>query len=271
MLKGRRIRFLSTAGLALAALISFSEGTLAEVLAPVILEQKDLLQVKVHQVILDPTSNQPVVLLADSPGERVLLIWIGHCEANAIFAEIQGIKHDRPLTHDLAERVIQKANGKIRRVVITHRKENTYYATIVLEWGSSPVEIDARPSDSIVMALKFKAPIFVSKALFNEMAMPLGEQKGVEEQYGLTLQDLTPLLAKSFSFGSTSGALVSDVRQGSRAEKDGLKRGDIFVEAGGETVKDPGALKDALARSKTPVQTKIFRKGDFLSITLHLK
>ena len=269
MLNGRRIRFLSTAGLALAALISFSEGTSAEMLAPVI-EQKDLLQVKVHQVILDPTSNQPVVLLADSPGERVMLIWIGHCEANAIFAETQGIKHDRPLTHDLAERIIQKANGKIRRVVITHRKENTYYATIVLEWGSSPVEIDARPSDSIVMALKFKAPIFVSKALFNEMAMPLGEQKGVEEQYGLTLQELTPLLAKSFSFGSTSGALVSDVRQGSRAEKDGLKRGDIFVEAGGE-IKDAGALKDALARSKTPVQAKIFRKGDFLSITLHLK
>jgi bifunctional DNase/RNase len=271
MLKGRGIRLLVTGGLGLAALISFSEGTLAKVLAPVILEQKDLLEVKVHQVILDPTSNQPVVLLADSPGERVMLIWIGHCEANAIFAELQGIKHDRPLTHDLAERIIQKANGKIRRVVITHRKENTYYATMVLEWGGSPIEIDARPSDSIVMALKFKAPIFVSKALFNEMAMPLGEQKGVEEQYGLTLQELTPLLAKSFSFGSTSGALVSDVRQGSRAEKDGLKRGDIFVEAGGESVKDAGTLKDVLARSKTPVQAKIFRKGDFLSITLHLK
>ena len=259
------------AGLGLAALISFSEGTLAAVLAPVFLEPKELLQVKVHQVILDPTSNQPVVLLADSPGERVLLIWIGHCEANAIFAEIQGIKHDRPLTHDLAERIIQKANGKIRRIVITHRKENTYYATIVLEWGSSPIEIDARPSDSIVMALKFKAPIFISKSLFTAMAVSLDEQKGVEERYGVTIQELTPLLAQSFSYKSTRGALVSDVREGSLAEKDGLHRGDIFVEVGGSTVEDVMSLKGSLAKIKTPVPARIFRKGNFLSITIHPK
>jgi S1-C subfamily serine protease len=140
-----------------------------------------------------------------------------------------------------------------------------------MERGGSLVEIDARPSDSIVMALKFKAPIFVSKALFRDMAIPLKEQKKIEEQYGLTLQELTPSLAESFSFGSTRGVLVSDVRKGSRAEKDGIERGDIFVEVGGQTVDGVMFMKDALAKSKTDVGARIFRKAHFLSITLHPK
>lgn len=271
MLKERMIRFLPTAGLWLAASIWFSGETAAEGFTPVALEQKELLPVKVHQLVVDPASMQPVVFLADLLEERALPIWIGPCEANAIHAEIQGIKHPRPLTHDLAERIIQKVNGKVQRILITHRKESTYYAMIVLERDGSLVEIDARPSDSIVMALKFKAPIFVSRTLFSEMAIPIGEQKEIEERYGLTLQELTPLLAQSFSFGSTHGALVSDVRQGSRAEKDGIQRGDIFVEAGGETVRDVISLKDVLAKSETPVPARIFRQGDFLSITLHTK
>jgi S1-C subfamily serine protease len=138
-----------------------------------------------------------------------------------------------------------------------------------MEKGDSLVEIDARPSDSIVMALKFKAPIFVSKSLFAEMAVPLGEKRGVEELYGLTVQELTPSLAQSFSFESTRGVLVSDVRQGSPAEKDGIQRGDIFVKVGGETVRDVITLQGALARSKAPVQAVIFRKGNSLSIRLH--
>lgn len=260
---------MATAGLWLAASIWLSGETAAERVTPVALEQKELLQVKIHQLIMDPTSRQPVVFLADSLDERALPIWIGHSEANAIYAELQGIKHPRPLTHDLLERIIQKLNWKIQRIVVTHSKEGTYYATMVLERGGSLVEIDARPSDSIVMALKFKAPIFVSKSLFAEMAVPLGEKKGIEEIYGLTIQELTPLLAQSFSFKSTRGVLVSDVRQGSLAEKDGLQRGDIFVEAGGETVGDVMTLKGALARSKAPVQARIFRKGNFLSMRLH--
>ena len=238
---------------------------------PLALEQNELLQVKVHLLSVDPANSQPMVFLADSLEERALPIQIGLFEANAIYSEIQGIKHRRPLTHDLLERIIRKANGKIHRIIITHLKEGIYYATIVMERGSSLVEIDARPSDSIVMALKFKAPIFVSKTLFKNMAIPLGEQKEIEEQYGLTLQDLTPSLAQCFSFRSTHGALVSGVRKGSCAEKDGIKRGDIFVEVGGQTVEDVMFMKDALARSKTAVQAKIFRKAHFLSITLHPK
>ena len=104
-------------------------------------------------------------------------MWIGPCEAEAINAEMHGIKHPRPLTNDLLETIIQKANGKVRRVAVTHNKEGVYYATLTMEMGTTLLDIDARPSDSIVMALKFKAPVYVSKSLFSELSIPLTEPK----------------------------------------------------------------------------------------------
>jgi hypothetical protein len=269
MMMKRKLRFLTVTGLLLAALIWLSGEIAAEEFTSLAFEQKDLIPVKVYRVIVEPTSELPVVFLANSTEERALPIWIGFFEAKAINSEMQGIKHSRPLTHDLLERIIQKANGKIHKVVITHLKENSYYATLVMERGGSYIEIDARPSDSIVMALKFKAPIFVSKKLFGAMAIPLGERKGIEDLYGLIIQDLTRSLAQSFSFGSEQGVLVSDVRNGSDAEKDGIKRGDILVEVGGQAIKDVNSFRDVLGRSEIAFQAKIFRKTHFLTLTLH--
>ena len=271
MFQGRTRQIWMTAGLWLMVSIWVSGESMGERVALTVREEKDLLQVKVHKLIVDPTTLQPVVFLADSLEERALPIWIGPCEANAINLEIQETKPPRPLTHDLMVRMMQKVNAKVQRIIITHSKEGTYYATLVMDRGGSLEEIDARPSDSIVMALKFKAPIFISKSLFTAMAVSLDEQKGVEERYGVTIQELTPLLAQSFSYKSTRGALVSDVREGSLAEKDGLHQGDIFVEVGGSTVEDVMSLKGSLAKIKTPVPARIFRKGNFLSITIHPK
>jgi len=234
------------------------------------LEQPELLQVKVHRLIVDPKSKQPVVSLADSREQRALLIWIDFFEARAIYSEMEGIQHRRPLTHDLLEQIIQKVNGKIHHIVITHTKENIYFATLVIERKDSLVEIDARPSDSIVMALKFKAPIFVSKSLFKDMAVPVEEDNTLEDaEYGLILQDLTPSLAKYLSFESNRGVLVSGVKKGSRAEKDGIEEGDIFIEVGGQVIEDVFSMKDALAKSKPSVKARIFRKTRYLSVTLH--
>ncbi|MDP3040390.1 MAG: bifunctional nuclease family protein, partial [Deltaproteobacteria bacterium] len=182
------------AGILLVTLVYLSGEILAKKVPSISWEQKEFLQVKVHQLVIDPTTMQPVVFLADSLEERALPIWIGPFEANAINAVIQGTQPPRPLTHDLLENIIRKTNGKVQRIVITHSKDGIYYATMVVEKEGTMVEIDARPSDSIVMALKFKAPIYVSKNLFREMAIPLGEQKEIEERYGLSIQELTPLL-----------------------------------------------------------------------------
>ena len=267
-MKKKRIRFLTTLIICFAASTLLCQAA-AQGFTAVSFQKKEFLQVAVHRLIFDPSSKQPIVLLTDSLQEMALPIWISTFEARAIQMEMQGIKHNRPLTHDLLERIILKTDGKISRIIIPYVKENIFYATIVMERGGSILEIDARPSDSLVLALKFKVPIFVSRSLFKDMSISLGGKKGVEAHYGLTLQDLTPSLARAFSFESKHGVLVSDVQKGSRAEKDGIKRGDIFVEIGGQRVKNVTVMKNVLVRRKTPLDARIFRKAHFLTITLH--
>jgi len=237
--------------------------------APVSFDPEELIEVKVHLVGFDSTNKQPIVFLSDFHGQRALPICIGLFEASAIYSEMEDLTHRRPLTHDLLERILQASKETIHRVIITHSKEGIYYATIEMGKEDSLIEIDARPSDSIVMALKFNSPIYVAEALFKEMAIPMGEKNGLEDRYGLTLQELTEPLADYFSLESTQGVLVSDVRQGSPAEKDGIVRGDIVVEVEGKRVENIASLKQMLAAGTHAVKVKVFRNGRFLSILLH--
>ena len=269
--KERKMNVSVITGLLLSALISLCGITEAKELVSISLEQNELIQVKVQQVFLEPGKNIPVVILSDSLEERGLLIWIGFLEANAISSEMQGVSHRRPLTHDLLEKIILMANLKIQRVVITHLKEGIYYAKILIESGESVTEIDARPSDSIIMALKLKVPIFVSASLFRERSIPLVEHEEIEKDYGLTLQELTPSLARAFSFESKGGILVSDVRRGSRAQRDGIERGDILVEAGDQPIEDVRFMRKVMKRKQNEVPVKIFRKGHFITIIFHPK
>lgn len=270
MMKRGKMRFFISAWLLLVALLWLSGEAVAGEGKLVTLDQKELLQVKVYKLIVDPTSQQPVVFLTEPSEEQALLIWIGPFEANAILSEIEGLNNQRPLTHDLLGRIIRKIHGNINRIVITHLKESVYYAKIEMERENSLIEIDARPSDSIVMALKFKAPIFVSRKLFEDMAVPLEKTRDIEQRYGFTMQDLTPSLIQSFSFETTEGVLISSVHRGSQAEKDGVERGDIFVEIEGKSIAGISDMKNALAKNKIAVQAKIFRRAHFISITLHL-
>jgi bifunctional DNase/RNase len=269
LFKERDMRLLAIAGLWLAMWIWLGGETLGQEFTSVASDKDDLIQAKVHRLIIDPGSQQPVVILSDALEERGLFIWISAFEANAIHSEMNGIEHFRPLTHDLLERVIKRANLRIERVIVTHIQKGVYYATLVIKEGSSDIEIDARPSDSIVMALKFDAPIFVSERLFKEASVLLREKGRVEERYGLTLQDLTPSLAEAFYFESTRGVLVSDVKKQSRAERDGLERGDIIVEVGGRAVDGVNSMRSALKNSEASVKVRIFRKGQLISVTIH--
>jgi len=263
------VRFLGPAGILLAALVFLSMKGRVEAFSLLVSKPEPLVEVKVHRLIIDPASNQPVVILADFDGDRALPIWIGFFEANAISNEIQGVKQRRPMTHDLLGNIMERAGLRVTRVVVTQLKESTYFATITVEGGQSLLEIDARPSDSIVMALKCKAPIFVSENLFSDKAIPLGGESEIEKQYGLTVQELTSALAEAFSFESTRGVLVSDVLKGSHAEKDGIERGDIVAEIGGRGIDDVAALRSALGKGEETLEARIFRKSQFVSVTLH--
>jgi len=261
---------LAIGGICLAAsAFLFAPHSAAQAPAPA--ESKELVQVTLHQLIVDPNSMQPVVFLADQEGERALPIWIGPCEANSLNMEMEGVKTPRPLTYEFTARIVQKLNGKVQRAIVTHAKDGTYYSTLIIDVGGAAVEIDARPSDSIILATKVKAPIFVSRKLFKENSVSLKQEAGLESSYGLMVQNLTSALAQSFSFQSTKGVLVSDVRGGSQAEKDGVQRGDILVDAGGEAVSDLVSLRNALAKRKAPLKARVFRKGKFVSLTLNPK
>ncbi len=271
MLRAQSKRFSMIIGLWLLSSVFFINTSTTEGATSESLDSDNLIKVKFHNLTIDPQSKQPVVLLADPNEERALLIWIGFFEARAMHSEMQGIEPFRPLTHDLLKRIIQKSDGTIHHIVITHLKENVYYANIVIERNGSFFEIDARPSDSIVMALKFKAPIYVAKDLFEKMSISIKEQAEIEDEYGITLQDLTPSLAKYLAYESDRGVLVSNLRKGSRAEKDGIEVGDILVEIDGQTINDAISVKSILEKGKSSAKAKIFRKSQYLLITIHPK
>ncbi len=124
-----------------------------------------MIEVRVAQLGLDRTTNTPVVILQEREGERVLPIWIGPAEASAIAMELAGVKFTRPLTHDLLKQVIVGLGADLRRVIITQVKENTYFAELHIHREDHVIQIDARPSDSIAIALRLKAPIFTQDDL----------------------------------------------------------------------------------------------------------
>jgi uncharacterized protein len=126
-----------------------------------------MLEVKLEGLALDMTTNAPVVILSPTGLDKVLPIWIGHAEAWAIAMELSGVGSKRPLTHDLLNHVIETLNAKVERVDITELKEQTFYAVLHLTTNGKDITVDARPSDSIVLALKTGASIFVNEDLFN--------------------------------------------------------------------------------------------------------
>jgi hypothetical protein len=134
-----------------------------------------VIEVRVAHLGLDRTTNTPVVILQEQGGERVLPIWIGPAEASAIAMELAGVKFARPLTHDLLKQVIVGLGADLRKVIITQVKDNTYFAELQIYRGDSVINIDARPSDSIAVALRLKAPIFTSDDLLEHTTVDASE------------------------------------------------------------------------------------------------
>lgn len=125
-----------------------------------------MIEVTIEGLALDMSTNTPVVILSPTELDRVLPIWIGHAEAWAIAMELSGVKPNRPLTHDLLRRTVEAFNARVDRVEITRIHEQTFFATIYAVTESSQYQIDARPSDSIALALKSGAKIYVNEELF---------------------------------------------------------------------------------------------------------
>src|SRR4051812_3696741 len=127
-----------------------------------------MVEVFISRIGYDASSETFVVILKEKTGERVLPIWIGRPEAEAIVMRIHNIKHARPLTHDLCKHLIERLGAKLNRVVITHVANNTFFAELRLDLAGEERSIDARPSDSIAIALRMEAPIFADDVLLSD-------------------------------------------------------------------------------------------------------
>jgi bifunctional DNase/RNase len=127
-----------------------------------------VIEVKVHGLILEHKSQQNIVVLRELDGERILPIWIGPGEAQAIRRILSEEPFPRPLTHDLLFLAIEGLKAKVTRILIADLRENTFFASIILERDSEVLSIDARPSDSVALGLRAKAPIFVNEKLLQE-------------------------------------------------------------------------------------------------------
>jgi bifunctional DNase/RNase len=127
------------------------------------------IEMTIKGLMVDPITNTPIVILRDKDGQKVLPIWVGIFEANAIALQIENISTPRPMTHDLLRNVIHDLKAEVQKIVVCDLQENTFYALIYLALNGhgDTVAIDARPSDAIALALRTRAPIFVEDSVID--------------------------------------------------------------------------------------------------------
>ena len=133
-----------------------------------------MLRVRVSSLAVDQATHNPVVLLQAQGEEGVLPIWIGAAEATAIASQLAGHEFERPLTHDLLRSIVRGFDATVQKVTINELRGNTFFAKIYLTRDNEIMVVDARPSDSIALALRFDAPVFVDEELFRRNSRQIG-------------------------------------------------------------------------------------------------
>jgi uncharacterized protein len=127
-----------------------------------------LVPMSIKGLMLDPVSNSPIVVLKDEAEKFFLPIWVGIFEANAIALQLENVATPRPMTHDLLKNMIADLDARVARVVINDLRDSTFFAQIRVITGGKTLEIDARPSDAIALALRTEAPIFVAQSVLDQ-------------------------------------------------------------------------------------------------------
>jgi predicted metalloprotease with PDZ domain len=177
------------------------------------------------------------------------------------------------MTHDLLHSILTQAHVKVKEVKIVDLKDNTYYATLFLKLNQGLIEVDSRPSDAIIIALKSKTPIFVSAKILDERGVALTKKNDFGERYGIRIQELTPSLASHFNFKGQKGVLVSEVISGSPSEASGIKAGDIITKVNSKELGIVQEFEEIFDTAKvgSSLQILLFRDGKFQEVNLFLK
>lgn len=151
------------------------------------------IEMTIKGLMVDPITNMPIVILRDKDGQRILPIWVGIFEANAIALQIENIATPRPMTHDLLRNIIHDLSADVQKIVVCDLKENTFYALIYLTVNGGVVAVDARPSDAIALALRTRAPIFVEESVIdNARSVDFSPEKADSERLQKWLESLDP-------------------------------------------------------------------------------
>lgn len=127
-----------------------------------------LVSMTIKGLMVDPVTNTPIVVLREEGGDRVLPIWVGVFEANAIALQIENVTSQRPMSHDLMRELLEALEGRLEQVVVSDLKDATFYASLHLRANGRLVIVDARPSDAIALALRARAPIFVAEDVLEQ-------------------------------------------------------------------------------------------------------
>ncbi|MCX7784943.1 MAG: bifunctional nuclease family protein [candidate division WOR-3 bacterium] len=136
-----------------------------------------MIEVKVAGVLFDSQNNSPVMLLKEVDGNKILPIFIGPIEAAAIAYVLENVKLSRPMTLDLMKLIIEGLKIKVKRVIITALKDDTFFAEIIIENDNKILSVDARPSDSVGLALRVQAPIYVAEEVMDEAGITMTEEE----------------------------------------------------------------------------------------------
>jgi bifunctional DNase/RNase len=148
---------------------------------------------RIKGLVVDPVSKMPIVVLEDPQTDRILPIWIGVFEANAIALTIENIPTPRPMTHDLIKSFLEKLEVAVEKIVVNDVRNNTFYAVIHLRYRDQPVTVDSRPSDAIALALRVNSPIFVEDAVVQRaQSIKLDENLEDPEKLMSWLENLRP-------------------------------------------------------------------------------
>ena len=152
----------------------------------------ELVPMSIKGLMLDPVSNSPIVVLKDDDEKFFLPIWVGIFEANAIALQLENITTPRPMTHDLLRNMIGELDARVARIVINDLRDSTFFAQIRLVAGTRTLEVDARPSDAIALALRTEAPIFVSQSVLDQAQTISPEAEDQDEKMKKWFESLSP-------------------------------------------------------------------------------
>jgi len=161
----------------------------------------DHVPVELVGVRIELPSNQPIVLLKEVAGTRYLPIWIGAGEATAIAFALEGVRPQRPLTHDLLRLSLEALDATVQRVVVTEMRDGIYYADLVLSRDGEEIVVSSRPSDAIALAARTGSPIFVAPQVLEDSGVEIRDEEEEEDEVARFRNFLDTVTPEDFESG----------------------------------------------------------------------